>query len=357
MYLLRFTVVSCLIAATHSFAPNFALSERRATGLFGGVGIANTYSWKEDQYEIELRVKVPKETTARQIKYTPKSRSIHLTLGDEVLLDGSRQMRNMIDLDGTFWSIIDSEEHDGRDVVITIEKMILPPKDPFEVVEFDWNGIYPNDDDEIIEKKYDEPEALDVREYAASLGVDIDNIDMSKVDKSMFNSGLNMTKNTLDELTNAGYVSEVTRQGDGTEVLDQGAGKTVPFNAFGDNVGQDEIEAAGIQMDEISRPTQANPYMTKDSPWLQTMPAEEARTGEENEIETEVPAPVEKKDSDGKKKMEMKDPIDLLTVSKLKEILKREELKVSGNKKDLQDRLKNHVKSVVKKKKDDDDWQ
>jgi hypothetical protein len=358
MHLFQFTLLSCLIEASQSFAPNLELSKQRTAELFGGIGVAKTYSWKEDQYEIELKVKVPKETTARQIKYTPKSRSIHLALGEEVLLDGSRQMRNLIDLDGTFWSIIDSEEHDGRDVVITIEKMILPPNDPFEVVEFDWNGIYPNDDDEIIEKKYDEAEALDVREYAASLGVDIDNIDMSKVDKSMFNSGLNMTRSTLDELTNAGYVSEVTRQGDGTELLDQGDGKTAPFNAFGDNVGKDEIEAAGIRMDEIPKPTQANPYMTKDSPWLQTMPAEEARTGEENGIESEeAPASAKKEDSDGKKKMEMKDPIDLLTVSKLKEILKREELKVSGNKKELQDRLKNHVKSVAKKNKNDGGWQ
>jgi len=351
MFLLHYTILACLLTAVHPFAPNYVGSNRQSTELFGGIGIAKSYSWKEDQYEIELRIKVPKETTARQIKYTPKSKSINLVVGDELLLDGSRQMRGMLDLDGTFWSIIDSEEHDGRDVVITMEKMILPPKDPFEVINWDWDGIYPDDEDEIIEKKYDEAKELDVKEYAASLGVDIDNIDMSKVDKSMFSSGLNMTRNTLDELTKSGYVSEVTRQGDGTELLDQGAGNTVPFNAFGENVGQDEIEAAGIQMGDIPAPTASNPFMTKDSPWLQTMPAEEARTGNE-EIVTETEAPVEKKNSDKTKKMEMKDPIDLLTVPKLKDILKREGLKVSGNKEELQDRLKTHVKTVVKKNKD-----
>lgn len=352
MFLLQCTILACLLTAVHPFVPKYLGSNRQSTELYGGTGIAKSYTWKEDQFEIELRVKVPKATTARQIKYTPKSRSIHLVVGDEILLDGSRKMRGMLDLDGTFWSIIDSEEHDGRDVVITMEKMILPPKDPFEVVNFDWNGIFLDDEDEIIEKKYDEAKELDVREYAASLGVDIDNIDMSKVDKSMFSSGLNMTRNTLDELTKSGYVSEVTRQGDGTELLDQGAGNTVPFNAYGDNVGQDEIDAAGIQMGDIPRPTASNPYMTKDSPWLQTMPVEEARTGDKEVMTETTEASVEKKSSDKTKKMEMKDPIDLLTVPKLKDILKREGLKVSGSKEELQDRLKTHVKTVVKKNKD-----
>ena len=274
-------------------------------------------------------------------------------------------MRGMIDLDGTFWSLVDSEEHDGRDVVIAMEKMILPPKDPFEVVEFDWKGIYPNDEEEIVSKQYDKPEPLDVREYAASLGVDIDNINMTMVDKSMFNSGLNMTRNTLDELTKAGYVKEVTRQGDGTEVVDGegGDGETVPFNPLGQNIGRDEIEAAGIQMDGNPgppAPVQANPYMAKNSPWLQTMPVEEARTGEEEEEEAVAETPstadgAEEKES-REQSVKMQDPIDLLNVAKLKEIMKKEGLKVSGNKQELQDRLKSHVQSVVKKQREGDNF-
>ena len=45
------------------------------------------------------------------------------------------------------------------------------------------------------------------------------------------------------------------------------------------------------------------------------------------------------------------DPVDRLTVSKLKEILKKEGLKVSGNKQELQDRLKNHVDSILQRQK------
>ena len=41
------------------------------------------------------------------------------------------------------------------------------------------------------------------------------------------------------------------------------------------------------------------------------------------------------------------DPIDLLTVRKLKEILKSQGLKVSGNKKELQDRLRAQVNSLL----------
>lgn len=359
-------LVQCIDAFTPQFTtPIRPLSRRSTTNLYGGIGIAKTYSWKEEQYEIELRVKVPKETTAKQIKYTPRSKSIHLAVGDEVLLDGSREMRGLIDLDGTFWSIVDSEEHDGRDVVITMEKMILPPKDPFEVVEFDWNGIYPDDDDEILEKRYDVPEVLDVREYAASLGVDIDNINMTLVDKNMFSSGLNMTRSTLDELTKAGYVKEVTRQGDGLEMIDEGAGKTVPFNALGDNIGKDEMEDAGIQLGGSTTSTMQkgrNPsFMKKDSPWLQTMPVEEARTGdaeiaEEADNNTSLSQEGENKSG---KKARMSDPIDLLTVSKLKEVLKREGLKVSGTKAELQERLKEHVKSVLKKNNENENatWQ
>jgi hypothetical protein len=80
------------------------------------------------------------------------------------------------------------------------------------------------------------------------------------------------------------------------------------------------------------------------------MPAEEARTGDEEIVTTDTE--VEKKSSEKTKKLEMKDPIDMLTVPKLKDILKREGLKVSGSKEELQDRLKIHVKTVVKKNKD-----
>ena len=79
-----------------------------------------------------------------------------------------------------------------------------------------------------------------------------------------------------------------------------------------------------------------NRYMTKDClPWLQCMAAEEAGTGEEETTMKGLP-----KKTDGIF-------IDLLTVIKMKEILKGEGLEVRGGKRELQDRLKRHLKSVM----------
>jgi hypothetical protein len=66
------------------------------------------------------------------------------------------------------------------------------------------------------------------------------------------------------------------------------------------------------------------------------MPAEEARTaGEEETTMKGLP-----KKTDGIF-------IDLLTVIKMKEILKGEGLEVRGDKRELQDILKRHLKSVM----------
>lgn len=371
-------VSSSLHVSIHSFSPslkNYAYvpnSLRQSshpkhrvinTAIFGGTGVAKTYSWKEEQFEIELKVSVPKTTKAKDINFQIQSKSVHLTLGDDVLLDGSRQFRGLVDVDGTFWSFADDDES-SRTVSITMEKLITPPADSFEVVEYDWGGIYPEEEEkeELVSKNYDEPEALDIRDYATSLGVDIDNIDMSKVDKSMFSSGLNMTKNTLDELSNAGLVNEVTRQNDGSEFTNNAE----PFQSLGKGISQDEMDAAGIT-NGPKVPNAPIPFLDTDSPWSKSMPVEEARGSDNEDI-----APIsdgllkeeEKKavKENGETKLRRKnaDPIDLLTVARLKEILKAENLKVSGNKKELQDRLKAHIASRIrgpKKKEEEKGWQ
>ncbi len=349
-----------------------------STALFGGIGTTANYTWKEDQFDVEIRIPVPVETKAKHVSYKPKSKSIELSIEiqpneKQILLHGDRQFRGMIDLDGTFWSLMDAEENDdngdekktGREIVLSIEKLIVPPNDPFAVVEYDWGSVYLNDEDEITSKKYAEAEELDIREYASSLGVDIDNINMTMVDKNMFSSGLNLTRSTLDELTNSGYVKEITRQSDGLEFIEEGAGsdkKAVSFKSLGDNIGDDELEDAGIS----SQRSQI-PFIDTDSPWRKTMPVEEARGVDP--IENSELLHHDKSNNEESKGDEegdnnatnSQDPIDRLTVSKLKDILRKEGLKVSGNKTELQDRLKNHVSSIMEKKKleshglDDDD--
>jgi len=366
-------------------------SRCRSGALFGGTGTAKDYAWNEEQYEIELKVTVPPNTKARDVRFVAKAKSVHLTIplwGEEggdgedrrVLLDGERQFRGQIDTDGTFWTISDEEEDEeedaaadttdaaddnnndnnasssittptptpttakkqkNREVTITMEKILTAPQDELEVVDFDWGGIYPNDDDEVLSKTYAEAETLDIREYAKSLGVDIDNINMTMVDKTMFTSGLdgaNMTAGMVDELTQKGYAREVTRQDDGTESTDGGMDKgAVPFRPLGDGIHMDELADAAFTTGDERQPL---PFIDTPSPWGNDAVASP---------ETHTTAPTVGVEAVTKSK----DPIDSLTVVKLKEILRRENLKVGGNKQELQDRLKDHVRAIMVGKRGD----
>ncbi len=407
----------CLVAGVASFCPGRAHNnqlipscaagvsrsrqapspQRPPTQLRGGVGIADTYRWEETQYEIDVTVPVPAGTRAKRIKFRATPNSVHLAImgwngdvdNDIVLLDGNRQMRGQISIDGTYWAIADGEnddpDDDQRQITVTIEKMIVEPQDQFEVVEYDWGGVYPKDEDEVSERKYDEPEELDVREYAKSLGVDIDNINMSMVDKTMFSSGLNMSQSTMDELSKAGYVKEVTQQGDGQEFLTDDDGMAVPFNSLGDNIGADEvmnIEAGrlvpppgsgGGSTDDIlaavtgegdkskggrSKLRGELPFIDTHSKWHSSVPVEEVR--DEDGLPIDMPSDdvgldeAASKDTSGTGAIDRTesndkpaDPIDLLTVKRLKEILKEQGLKVSGNKQELRDRLRSAVNSKL----------
>ena len=358
------------------------------TRLQSGVGIANGYSWREEAFEIEVTVKVPPETKAKDIRFKAKTNSIGLTMmrktetgeTEEVtLLDPERALRGRIDVDGTYWVISDEIEDEakniasadaddseeeaeepGRQVTITIEKVIKKAKDDFEVIDYDWNGVYREEQEgEVSHRKYDEPEELDVREYAQSLGVDIDNINMSMVDKDMFSSGLNLTKTGMDSMMNAGLMKEVTQQGDGTEWTTDDEGYRVPFNSmltdkdetdesnlqnlYGGS-GKDEGEADEKKDDSI-------PFLDTDSPWHKAADAAAAQA----EAAKETPKDAKKKKAleerrkklQKKREQEARDPISTLTVARLREILRSRGLKVSGNKKELQDRLRAEVQSMV----------
>lgn len=376
-----------------------------STSLFGGYGVAVNYSWREEQYEIDVTVPVPAGTTAGDVvfKATPKSVDLRLSTGgvgggEVVLLDGSRTVKGRVAVDGTYWALSDPEEEGagsagngpgGRLVTVTIEKMIREPADQFEVVEFDWGGVYLDDGDEVLEKKYDEPEELDVRDYCRELGVDIDNINMSMVDKTMFTSGLNITKSTLDELSEAGYVKEVTQQDFGRDFVTDKDGAAVPFSPLGENVGDDEIQEAryggdagaageaspsadgGCLRDQL-RDLVGGSGGVPAHPWKNSMPAEEARidddvaggiegamSGVESATQATPSAPSigapnaqdeqqgECKDTSKEDSAMAVDPIDLLTVKRLKEILREQGLKVGGNKQELRDRLRTHVGTML----------
>mmetsp|Transcript_30033 Transcript_30033/g.63230 ORF Transcript_30033/g.63230 Transcript_30033/m.63230 type:complete len:492 (+) Transcript_30033:160-1635(+) len=424
-----------------------------STKLYGGVGVASTYRWKEEQFEIEVTIPVPPGTQAKNVKFKCSSTGIDLRLAnmeidgsnDAVLLDGSRQMRGKVCVDGTFWSLADAsckrrnkEENQDkereREITITIEKLFVPTSSMGGVqtydslTDFDWGGLYNNDEEEVTFRKYEEAEELDVKEYAAKLGVDIDNLDMSKVDKTMFGAGLgnagagmgdgksddveiasdneyasgadsgkgfhfNITQATLDQLTKTGLAKEIVQQGDGVEYEldslynDDPIGQNrKKFSMLGDGVLETELRDAGL----IGSP----PSKSIPDDWQQSIPLEEApsfynsdcfggngRASEgilEDEIvekeivsnqrrngssgvvnltseNTDASQSRESSDSSSKEREEqgqpmnekVEDPIDILTVARLKEILRDQGLKVTGTKQVLRNRLRDHVNSLL----------
>ena len=248
-----------------------------------------------------------------------------------VLLNPQRHMRGRIATDGTFWEIHDIPDSSLRQITVQIEKSHRTPKDDFDVIDYDWGGVYPKDDDEVTERKYEQPEELNVRDYAASLGVDIDNINMSLVDKTMFTSGLNMTRSTMDQLANKGLVQEITQQADGQEYITDNEGDKVPYNPF------------------VKKSTSKIPFIDTPSPWNKAIPIKDL------DILDGVATTVDdiKVDTTKKELHTMNsatDPIGMLTVKRMKDILREQGLKVSGSKEELQDRLRLHVQSMVRDK-------
>ena len=115
------------------------------------------------------------------------------------LQDGKRMLKGEIQIDCTFWSINDAEieiDNDtltmGREIMVTCKK-----KNWVADVETadDWQAVYKANltDTETISLAYEPEVELDVRKYCMGLGVNIDNIDMSKVNKSLFNDAIQET--------------------------------------------------------------------------------------------------------------------------------------------------------------------
>lgn len=346
-----------------SSAPKNRLESRirsKNTALASGYGIASNYSWQEEAFEIDITVKVPATVKAKDVvfKATAKSLELRLKGSDEFLLDPTRKLRGRVSTDGTYWVLSDAtKDSTEREITVTIEKIIKTPKDDFEVVDYDWKGIYSNDEDEVSEIKYDEAEALDVREYANSLGVDLDNINMSMVDKTMYSSGLNISQNALDELTTKGYAEEVTRQADGKEYTTDEAGERVPVSSplgvDGMGIG-DYADAAAPKI----------PFLDTDSPWNTAVPVQVDRETNKTYVQQsrnftraafaeDSAKGADEATGDKPNPKNAVDPIDMLTVKKMKEILKSQGIKSSGSKKELQDRLRGQVNSLLQGKQGD----
>lgn len=176
----------------------------------------------------------------------------------------------------------------------------------------------------------------------------------------------------MEALTKAGYLQdqEVTQQGDGSEWVTGEDGEQVPFSSFGDGISPKErIPSDGASSGKI-------PFLDTSSPWNKAVPVdkkqeflanatkaavEEEQGGLEKEKTTTTTTATTQTDSQkmkelvNQRKRNAKDPIEALTVARLKEVLKSNGLKVTGNKKELQDRMRAHVNSMMRKQNDDND--
>eukprot|EP00581_Thalassiosira_minuscula_P017557 CAMPEP_0183715412 /NCGR_PEP_ID=MMETSP0737-20130205/9640_1 /TAXON_ID=385413 /ORGANISM="Thalassiosira miniscula, Strain CCMP1093" /LENGTH=227 /DNA_ID=CAMNT_0025944503 /DNA_START=8 /DNA_END=691 /DNA_ORIENTATION=- len=200
----------------------------------------------------------------------------------------------------------------------------------------------------------------------------------------------NITQATLDQLTKSGLAKEVVQQGDGTE-YELGADGTLDeerkFAMLGKEITNDELREAGIVggnigknrvpqmfMDQSLPVEEAPGYqksldvgntltdgiiedeivdmeITSDDDIISESAAEKGAANiidvdiaEEEEESDEV---IESKDDSPNDNENPVDPIDMLTVARLKEILRAQGLKVGGTKQVLRDRLRNHVNDLL----------
>ena len=384
--------------------------------LFGGVGTAKSYTWTEEQFELEVKLSVPPHTLASDIQFKCMSDSIDLRLRvkdddvgnkEKVLLDGKRRTRGKICVDGTFWSI-DGNNASGdtnRTVTVTIEKQFTPVSSNLREgtltydssTDFDWGGLYPDDKDEVSHRKYDEAEELNVREYAAELGVDIDNIDMNKVNKTMFSAGtalgevdadtelddarrrtiqnldegitkdgfhFDINQATLEQLTKAGLAKEIVQQNDGSEyelglLTNKGDLNAAErkFSMLGKDVSDNELIEAGILDGTALKRSyyDAGESLPEDDDddTIEDGAEDYSSINSNSDVIDVLPkaTTVDIQNDDVAEITNSRDPIDMLTVARLKEVLRAQGLQTSGAKGVLRKRLKDHVNSLLQKDK------
>lgn len=361
-------IIVSLLSVTTCFQPPHHGIRQIQSSLNSGYGITEDYTWKEEALEIELTVQVPPGTKGSDVHFKPGLTSIDLRVDTAdkdgakkqiTLLDGNRKLRGRISLDGTYWVFSDRR----RSITVTLEKYFVHSNDDMQVLDYDWKGLYPADEEEVLERKYDEPEVLNVREYASSLGVDVDNINKTLVDETMFSSGLNLTERALNQLTDSGYLTEITKQADGTEYkTNPETGEAEPFSFEDDGDGQE----TRVKLNKDPKRVHI-PFLDTNSPWSQAVPVavdadtnkttitdnDQLRESLKQNLKKETTATADEDDGESNPPDPLKtiDPIEQLTVKRLKEILRNQGLKVSGSKSDLQERLRDQVNSLVQETK------
>ena len=139
-------------------------------------------------------------------------------------------------------------------------------------------------------------------------------------------------------------------QRDGSEwITDDESGDRVPFSTMGKGITQEEIQAIQESDEEsvVNKDSTTIPFLDTDSPWHTAVPEDLKKEEDKATSKKEAEKNRKKKELKAKREKEAADPIDTLTVARLREILKSRGLKVSGNKKELQARLRAEVQSML----------
>ena len=167
----------------------------------------------------------------------------------------------------------------------------------------------------------------------------------------------NITQATLEQLTKVGLAKEIVQQGDGSE-YELGNGGSLSedkiFSMLGKGISDEELRSAGI----VGESNIPKLWETQTVPVDDVAPGSNGGIIESEIVEQEISNAItvnevnvvdnEKKvDSQIKEETDAADPISGLTVARLKEILREQGLKVSGNKQELRDRLKSHVNALL----------
>lgn len=170
----------------------------------------------------------------------------------------------------------------------------------------------------------------------------------------------NITQATLEQLTKVGLAKEIVQQGDGSE-YELGNGGSLSedkiFSMLGKGISDEELRSAGI----VGESNIPKLWETQTVPVDDVAPGSDGGIIESEIVEQEISTADEdcsfvtvnevddekKVDSQIMEETDADDPISSLTVARLKEILREQGLKVSGNKQELRDRLKSHVNALL----------
>jgi len=180
-----------------------------------GTGSTEKYSWIEDEYEVEVQLVVPPETSGKDVEFEVHRESVYLKVKGtgEPLIKG--KTRGIVGLDGSFWTMEDEE--DKKVIYLRLEKGV-----DADEADNTWYGVI--EGEEQIEKDYSD-EDFDVKKYVEKMG----GINEDLVDKEMYTAD-KMDQSIMDKIQDPEKLKEMYQQWDAENDLTAGIDTTTNTN-------------------------------------------------------------------------------------------------------------------------------